>query len=123
MKDVTLISVKTPKTKRPTTKYEYSLKCAVRKTPYILSKVKKFTIGRLTKNDITLKQKTTSDLHASIRWVKSSFKLKDENSTNGTFLNGKRIDDVKALKDGDKIKIGKYVITFSIKKVVTKKGK
>ena len=61
MKDFTRISGKTPKTKRPVTKYEYSLTCSIRKTPYILKKTKKFTIGRKTKNDLTISQHTTSD--------------------------------------------------------------
>ena len=120
MKDITVISRKTPKTKRPVSKNEYSLSCAVRKTPYVLSKVKKFTIGRLKKNDISLPQKTTSDLHATIKWSKSSFRITDEDSTNGTYVNGKRISAVTALADGDKIKIGKYVINYSIKKIRVK---
>ena len=75
----------------------------------------------MTKNDITLPQETTSDVHASVKWSKSAFRLTDENSTNGTYLNGKRIDETVALMDGDKIKIGKYVIAFSVKKVRVKK--
>ncbi|MBN1649036.1 MAG: FHA domain-containing protein [Spirochaetales bacterium] len=117
MASLTRISAKTPKTKRPVTKYEYTLRCSVRKTPYVLRKTKKFTIGRMTKNDITLPQGTTSDIHASIKWSKSAFRLTDENSTNGTYLNGKRISDAASLTSGDKIKIGKYVIIFKAKKI------
>jgi pSer/pThr/pTyr-binding forkhead associated (FHA) protein len=123
MDDLTRISKKTPKTKRPTTKYEYSLLTSIRKTPFTLSKTSKFTIGRKTKNDITIPQYTTSDLHATIKWVKSSFKVTDENSTNGTYLNGKRIEGPTALKNGDKIKIGKFVIKFKAKKIRVKKKK
>lgn len=123
MKSLTSISAKTPKTVRPVTRYEYTLKAAVRKTPYVLSKTRKFTIGRMTKNDMTLPQKTTSDVHASVKWLKSSFRLTDENSTNGTYLNGKRIKETVALADGDKIKIGKYVIVFRAKKIRIKQNK
>ena len=123
MEFITRISKKTPKTKRPTIKYEYSLLTSLRKTPYILNKTNKFTVGRKTKNDIKIPQYTTSDLHASIKWVKSGFKVTDENSTNGTYLNGKRIDKPSFLKNGDKIKIGKFVIKFKAKKVKIKKKK
>lgn len=122
MESFTRISVKTPKTKRPKEAYEYSLVTSLRKTPYKLSKTKKFTIGRKSKNDITLSQYTTSDLHASIKWIKSGFKVTDEKSTNGTYLNGKRIKSSTFLKHGDKIKIGKYVIKFTAKKVRIKKA-
>ena len=122
MKDVTMISEKTPKTRRPIEKNEYSITCAIRKTPLVLTKTKKYSIGRLTKNNITLPQKTTSDLHATIKWEKNAFRVKDENSTNGTYLNEKRIDASESLQDGDKIKIGKYVLQFHIKKIRVKKN-
>lgn len=121
MKDVTMISEKTPKMLRPIEKEEYSITCAVRKTPLVLGKIKKYSIGRLTKNSITLPQKTTSDIHATIKWEKNAFKVKDENSTNGTYVNDKRIEEPTPLQDGDKIKIGKYVILFHIKKIRVKK--
>jgi pSer/pThr/pTyr-binding forkhead associated (FHA) protein len=121
MKDVTMISEKTPKYRRPVEKNEYSITCAIRKTPLVLTKTKKYTVGRLTKNNITLPQKTTSDLHATLKWDKNAFWVKDENSTNGTYVNDKRIDVPQALEDGDKIKIGKYVLQFHIKKIRVKK--
>ncbi|MBN2510842.1 MAG: FHA domain-containing protein [Spirochaetales bacterium] len=117
MNDITVISRKTPKTRRPVTRNEYTLTCSVRKTPYVLSKTKKFSIGRLKKNDISLPQKTTSDVHATVKWSKSSFRITDENSTNCTYVNGKRIEGTTALADGDKIKIGKFTILFRINKV------
>lgn len=123
MEYYTRISKKTPKYKRPEEKYEYSLATSVRKTPFLLDKKKKFTIGRKAKNNLTIPQHTTSDPHATIRWEKSGFKLKDEKSTNGTFLNGKRIDKAVLLKSGDKIKVGKFVIKFKAKKVRIKKEK
>ena len=74
MKDLTRISIKTPKTKRPIDKKEYQISSSIRKTPYILDKRKKFTMGKMTKNNITLKEGTISDIHASIRWQKSAFR-------------------------------------------------
>ena len=61
MAELTRISTKTPKKKRPKTVYEYTLKTSIRKTPFELNKTKKFTIGRKSKNDLTINQLTTSD--------------------------------------------------------------
>ncbi|MBN1525413.1 MAG: FHA domain-containing protein [Spirochaetales bacterium] len=121
MKDFTVISRKTPKTKRPEDKKVYSLSSSIRKTPVALNKTKKFTLGKLSKNNLVIREGTVSDIHASIRWDKSSFRIKDEKSTNGTYVNNKRITKVTPLKDGDKIKIGKIVITFSVSKIRVKK--
>ncbi len=121
MFDFTRFSFKTPKSRRPEEKNEYSLESSVKAKPVILDKKKKFTLGRASKNNLVLKEGTISEVHASIKWDKSSFKIKDERSTNGTFVNNKRIQGVTILKNGDKIKIGKYVLQFSVMKVRQKK--
>ena len=96
---------------------------SLRKKPYVLNKRKKFSIGRLTKNDIRLNMKTISDVHATIKWTKTSFIITDEKSTNGIYINGSRIKRPIKLKDGDKIKIARYVLRFEIKTVRKKKNK
>lgn len=121
MEDATIISRKTPKYRRPIEKDEFNLSWALRKTPLVLTKTRRYTIGSLSKNHVSIAQKTTSSLHASLKWEKQAFMLRDEKSTNGTFLNGKRIDEPVALSDGDSIKIGKYVIQFHVKKVRIKR--
>ena len=121
MDDFTKISKKTPKTLRPEEKIEYQLITSLKKTPIVLDKVKKFTFGSITKCDLRMQLGTISDLHASIKWEKNAFVLKDENSTNGTYLNDKRIKSPSSLKDGDKIKIGKFVIKYKEKKIRVKK--
>ncbi|MBN1551554.1 FHA domain-containing protein [bacterium] len=65
------------------------------------------TIGREKYNDIVLNDLMVSRQHALLCWENDVFVLKDLNSRNGTFLNGKKISSV-ALKDGDIIKIGSY---------------
>ena len=117
MNSVTVISRKTPKTKRPIDKKVYTISSSLRRTPFDLKKNKKFTIGRASKNTMSLKAGTVSEVHASIKWDKSSFKIKDERSTNGTFVNGKRISGVTILKSGDKIKVGQFVLTYGVKKI------
>lgn len=121
MSKFTMISEKTPKTRRPTEKKVYSLVSSLKKKPIVLAKGKKFTIGRLGKNSLPIREKTVSELHASIKWDVSAFKIKDENSTNGTLVNNKRISRVTILKHGDKIRFGKIVLKFSITKVREKK--
>ncbi len=121
MADKTIISKKTPKYLRPTEKDEYTLKTSLRKTPYVLDKTKKLTIGRASKNDIKIPQKTTSEVNTSIKWEKTKFVVRDEKSINGTYVNDKRIKGPTRLEDGDKIKVGRYVFTFKVKKVRKKK--
>ena len=70
--------------------------------------VAKITIGRESTNDIVIDNKLTSRQHAIIQKIKDDYFLKDENSTNGTFLNDHRIPAGKYVKlnIGDKITVG-----------------
>lgn len=82
------------------------------------SKVKlvaKITIGRDTKNDIVIDNKLASRRHAVIQKIKDAYFLKDEGSTNGTFLNGKPIpkDKYVKLNSQDKITIGNVNLVIS----------
>jgi pSer/pThr/pTyr-binding forkhead associated (FHA) protein len=121
MEALTKISRKTPKAKRPTELIEYFLVTSLKKNPIALDKKKRFTIGRNKKNTLAVPQATTSETHASLKWGKTSFKIKDEKSTNGTFVNNKRIKGEATLKDKDKIKIGKFTLTYKVKKTRIKK--
>ncbi len=117
----TVISRKTPKIRRPVEKRQYFLKSSLKKKPIILSKNRKFTIGRSAKNSLPVREGTISQRHASIKWDKSSFKIKDELSTNGTFVNNKRISGIVILKNGDRIRLGKFVLRYGIQKIREKK--
>ena len=70
--------------------------------------VAKITIGRETGNSIVIDSKLASRHHCLIQKIKDAYFLKDENSTNGTFLNGRRIppDKYVQLNHGDKITVG-----------------
>jgi pSer/pThr/pTyr-binding forkhead associated (FHA) protein len=117
----TVISRKTPKIRRPVEKRQYFLKSSLKKKPIVLSKSRKFTIGRSTGNSLPVREGTISQRHASIKWDKSSFKIKDEGSTNGTFVNNKRVSGIVILKNGDRIRLGKFVLRYGIKKIREKK--
>ena len=67
------------------------------------------------KNNI-MKDGRISHTHASIRIVDDAFILKDENSTNGTLLNGSRIEPgaEEKLSHGDIIRIGSNQFVVSL---------
>jgi hypothetical protein len=71
------------------------------------------TIGRGAINDIVIPEQTVSTKHATITIENGSFFLNDLGSTNGTFVNGSRIDK-KLLKAGDIIKFGAANCRFEI---------
>jgi diguanylate cyclase (GGDEF)-like protein len=70
------------------------------------------TIGRAKNCDICLSQEVVSRVHATIqRLDEQKFLLIDNNSTNGTLINGKDIKKTQ-LKDQDHITIGNTVLKF-----------
>ena len=81
-----------------------------------------FSIGRTEGNDLIINKNTVSKKHAVILFEKKSeqaepmenglFFLKDLGSSNGTFINNKRVHNAVELKDGDRILVGDITITF-----------
>jgi hypothetical protein len=68
-------------------------------------------IGRDPQNDIVLDDRRVSRKHAEIRLRLGRYTLYDLQSTNGTYVNGRRVAE-KVLDDGDKISIGGLEIAF-----------
>ena len=68
-------------------------------------------IGKLAENDIELKDNTVSRQHCRLQRSGKGFKLADMNSTNGSYVNGRRVQS-KALDVGDKITIGRTHLTY-----------
>ncbi|MEK7691839.1 MAG: FHA domain-containing protein, partial [Bdellovibrionota bacterium] len=62
-------------------------------------------IGRGSECDIILKDKKSSRKHTIIRRAGTQFTVQDTGTTNGTFVNGERIE-TKEIESGDKIRIG-----------------
>ena len=77
--------------------------------------VAKITIGREYDNDVVIDNKLASRHHAVIQKIKDAYFIKDENSTNGTFVNDRRIPEGKYIKlnKGDKITIGTMQLVMS----------
>ncbi len=63
------------------------------------------TIGRDPDNDLVLDDRRVSRRHAEIRLRLGRYTLYDLQSTNGTFVNGRRVAEV-VLGDGDRVVIG-----------------
>lgn len=71
----------------------------------------RYTIGRLSDNDIHVDNMAVSGHHALIINILNDSFLEDLNSTNGTYVNGKLIKK-HALQDGDVITIGKHSMKY-----------
>lgn len=71
--------------------------------------VSTITIGRASDNDVVIDNKLASRHHAIIQKIKDDYFLKDLDSTNGTFLNGKTIPNGKYVKleANDTVTVGK----------------
>jgi pSer/pThr/pTyr-binding forkhead associated (FHA) protein len=70
-----------------------------------------FTIGRKPDNDVVIDNPAVSGHHAKLSRVQAVYFLEDLGSTNGTFVNEKKIDK-RQLKDGDRVTIGKHVLLY-----------
>ncbi len=71
------------------------------------------TIGRNPANDIQIDNLAVSGSHARIRKVLSAYLIEDLDSTNGTFVNEKKIDRYELI-DGDRVTIGKHLLLVRI---------
>ena len=70
-------------------------------------------IGRSEESDIFLGEKKISRKHSMIQVSEDGIRITDLESTNGTFVNSKKISEME-LKNGDKIKVGSSVIEVQI---------
>ena len=68
-------------------------------------------IGRSSEKDICLRDLTVSNTHAKVTLEVGRYKVRDLQSTNGSFVNGEQITE-RALIDGDEIQIGNTVMVF-----------
>jgi pSer/pThr/pTyr-binding forkhead associated (FHA) protein len=69
------------------------------------------TIGRLPDNRVVLDHPAVSSHHACVFGDGEQFIVEDLQSTNGTFVNGRRVSR-RTLRDGDVMTIGRHTILF-----------
>ena len=69
-------------------------------------------IGRDPRVDLFIDNLGVSRHHAKVWWERGRFVLRDLGSSNGTMVNGERIDET-PIQESDVIKIGKFQIVFS----------
>lgn len=67
-------------------------------------------IGRDEQVDVTIHAPSVSRRHARILQRDGDFYIEDLGSSNGTFVNGQRIEQVTALHDGDRIALGQALM-------------
>ncbi|URR36056.1 FHA domain-containing protein [Thermosynechococcus sp. HN-54] len=76
-------------------------------------------IGRGDDNDIRIDHPQISRHHAKIERQGTSIVITDLNSSNGVFCNGKRLTKPHALRIGDKIRIGPYLLQINVDETIT----
>ncbi len=82
---------------------------------YPLSK-SSMSLGRGEQADICVDDEAMSRRHLEISYRNLEFRLRDLDSSNGTFLNGSEVKEY-ALRNGDKIMAGETVLLFSVERV------
>jgi hypothetical protein len=72
------------------------------------------TMGRSRQCDVTVDDPNISRNHAEVRPRGGSWVLTDLGSTNGSRLNGRRVEGSEVLKPGDEIELGTTVLRFEL---------
>ncbi|MBC8133531.1 MAG: FHA domain-containing protein, partial [Deltaproteobacteria bacterium] len=68
------------------------------------------SIGRVQGNDIVLPKGNISKRHSKLTLQDGKMVVADVKSTNGTYVNGRKIGEATAVKPGDKIFVGDFLI-------------
>ena len=71
-------------------------------------------LGRTSASDVYLDNPKVSRQHATIKLEKGDFVIFDLGSSNGTFVNDKRVTDPVALQDGDVLRFSNMAFVFEI---------
>jgi pSer/pThr/pTyr-binding forkhead associated (FHA) protein len=73
----------------------------------------KTTLGRRPYNDIVIDNLAVSGEHAVLQMVGNEVFIEDQNSTNGTYINGRAVKK-QLLQHNDTVEIGKYKIKYLV---------
>ena len=72
--------------------------------------ISELSIGRVQGNDLLLPKGNVSKQHAKLLFREGKFIVTDLNSTNGTYVNRRRIQQATVVAEGDRIYIGDFVL-------------
>ena len=67
-------------------------------------------VGRVQGNDLMLPKGNVSKKHARLLFRDGRFIVTDLKSTNGTYVNGRKIAQATIVREGDKIYVGDFVL-------------
>ena len=70
------------------------------------------TVGKSDNADIVLADPGVSRLHAIVEPLGGGWAVRDLDSTNGTWVNGRRLAAERPLRNGDEIRVGETRLTF-----------
>ena len=83
------------------------------KGEYATGPINSFSIGRVDGNDMIMPDYAISKQHAILEIKRGNYAIMDCGSTNGTMVNGKRIDKKPVnLRDGNIVGFARYEFTF-----------
>ena len=80
---------------------------------YLFADVERF-IGREAGNDIVIVDTQMSARHVRVSQANGEFWVEDLHSTNGTFVNGRRIEARTRLCNDDLLKMGRTLFKFEV---------
>lgn len=72
------------------------------------------TVGRVQGNELMLPKGNVSKRHARLLYRDGRFIVTDLNSTNGTYVNRRRITQATIVREGDRIYIGDFVLRIEV---------
>lgn len=74
--------------------------------------MRELKIGRLPSNDIIVNDNSVSREHATLIISDNEYTVRDLNSSNGTYVNGMRINGVSKLRRNDILKVGSSLVPW-----------
>ena len=85
--------------------------------------VERATIGRSPEASVRLEDDQLSRFHAILIRREDGYEIRDLHSTNGTSVNGKRVDGATLLAHGDHIRFGTTTLRYLIEKTTEGKSR
>jgi len=71
-------------------------------------------LGRSNTANIVLEEESVSKQHARLTHSEDGFRIEDMGSSNGTFVNGKRVHEVDDVVPGDLLRLGAVILKLEV---------